>query len=431
MAGKDIIAMTQQELKRLHIIRKAIEKTITQIEAADIIGVSLRQAQRIARIVRLEGNKGVIHKSRGKPSNRALPDKIKDKVLKLCRKKYHDFGPTLASEKLFERDKIKLNDETLRLWFIQKSVYYKIRKKRPHRQWRLRKSCFGEMIQMDGSKHDWFEGRGEPCVLMGYIDDASGKPFAEFYSYEGTFPAMGSFKHYVEEYGIPTSLYLDKHSTYKINKKRSIEDDLNDTDPLSQFARAVKEIGTHIIYADSPQGKGRIERLFGTFQDRVIKEMRLAGVKTIEEGNRFLKWYLPVYAKRFGVKPAKDANLHRPLPKGIDLDTIFCKKTKRALRNDFTVAHDKKLYQIENNIRTQKVVVEERIDNSMLIRHKNMALKFKEITMRPEKTIQPKPHVFSSSAHTPAANHPWRVRCISQQSLHSKQKQKELLLIKT
>jgi len=429
MAGKDIIAMTQQELKRLHLIRKAIDKTITQVEAAGIIGVSLRQAQRITRAVRLEGNKGVIHKSRGKPSNRALPDKIKDKVLKLCREKYHDFGPTLASEKFFERDKIKVNDETLRLWFIQKSVYYKIRKKRPHRQWRLRKPCFGEMIQMDGSKHDWFEGRGEPCALMGYIDDASGNPFTEFHSYEGTFPAMGSFKRYVEEYGIPASLYLDKHSTYKINKKRSIEDDLNDTDPLSQFARAVKELGIHVIYADSPQAKGRIERLFGTFQDRVIKEMRLAGVKTIAEGNRFLKWYLPIYVKRFGVKPAKDADLHRPLPKGIDLDTIFCKKTKRVLRNDFTVAHDKKLYQIENNIRTQKVVVEERIDGSMLIRHKNMALKFKEIAMRPEKTMQPKPHVFSSKAHTPAANHPWRVRCINPQYSHYEQKEKELLLI--
>jgi hypothetical protein len=436
MAGKDIIVMTQEELKRSHIIRKAIDKAITQVEAAGIIGVSLRQVQRIARTVRLEGDRGVIHKSRGRHSNRALPDKIKDKVLKLCRGKYHDFGPTLASEKLFERDKIKLNDETLRLWFIEESVYYKIRKKRPHRQWRLRKSCLGEMIQMDGSKHDWFEGRGEPCVLMGYIDDASGNPFAEFHFYEGTFPAMGSFKHYVEEYGIPASLYLDKHSTYKINKKRSIEDDLNDTDPLSQFARAVKELGTQVIYADSPQAKGRIERLFGTFQDRVIKEMRLAGVKTIEEGNRFLKWYLPVYAKRFGVKPAKEVNLHRPLPKGIDLDTILCKKTERALRNDFTVAHDKKLYQIENNIRTQKVVVEERIDGSILIRHKNMALKFKEITTRPEKTMQPKSHVFSRG-HTPAANHPWRVRHINlqysqyEQKERIGQKEKELSLIET
>lgn len=437
MVGKDIITMTQQELKRLHIIRKAIDKEITQDEAAGIIGVSLRQVQRIVRIVKLEGNKGVIHKSRGRFSNRAFSDKVKEKILKLCRKRYYEFGPTLASEKLFERDKIKLSDETLRLWFIKEQVIYRSRRKRPHRQWRLRKACIGEMVQMDGSNHDWFEGRGEPCVLMGYIDDASGVPFAEFYPYEGTLPAMSSFKHYVEEHGIPASLYLDKHSTYKINKKRSIEDDLNDTDPLSQFARGVKELGTHIIYADSPQAKGRIERFFGTFQDRVIKEMRLAGVKTMDEGNKFLKWYLPVYSKRFGVKPAKDVNLHRPLPKGIDLNTVLCKKTERVLRNDFTVAHEKKLYQIENNIRAQKVVVEERIDGSMLIRHKNMALKFKEITIRPEKIIQPKPHVFFSRAHTPAENHPWRVKCINPQYSQYEQKEKvgqkekELLLIET
>jgi hypothetical protein len=286
------------------------------------------------------------------------------------------------------------------------------------------------MIQMDGSGHDWFEGRGQPCVLMGYIDDATGNPFAEFHSYEGTLPAMGSFKHYVEQYGIPSSLYLDKHSTYKINKKRSIEDDLNDTDPLSQFARAAKELGTRIIYADSPQAKGRIERFFQTFQDRVIKEMRLARVKSIEEGNQFLKWYLPVYAKRFNVKPAKDTNLHRPLPKDIGLDKIFCKKTERALRNDWTVAHDKKLYQVENNIRAQKVTVEESPSGSMLMRHKGAILKFKEIAVKPKKIMQPKllkPYVSSSRAHAPAVNHPWKARYINSQ--YSQYKEKEELLL--
>ena len=434
MAGKDIVAMTQEELKRLHIIRKALDKGITQAEAAELIGVCLRQTQRIVKTVRTEGDKGIVHKSRGKHSNRALPDKIKHKALKLCREKYHDFGPTLASEKLFERDKIKLNDETLRLWFIEESVAYKTRKKRPHRQWRPRKPCFGEMVQMDGSHHDWFEGRGEPCVLMGYIDDATSNPFARFYPYEGTLPAMDSFKHYLEEYGVPASLYLDKHSTYKVTKKRSIEDDLTNTDPLSQFARAVKELGTNLIHADSPQAKGRIERVFGTFQDRLIKEMRLEGIKSIEEGNRFLKGYLPIYAKRFGVRPAKDVNLHRPLPKDISLDKILCKKTDRVLGNDFTVTHDKKFYQIEDTIRAQKVIVEEKTDGSMQIWHKNTALKFKEITMRPKKIKQPSPYIFPNKAHTPAPNHPWKTfKANPQYSLYEQkekgcQKEKELLL---
>jgi len=410
MAGEDIIMMTQGELKKLHIVKKAIDKAITQAEAAQIVEITTRQVRRIIKRIRLQGDKGIIHKSRGRPSNRALPERIKDKALKLCREKYHDFGPTLASEKLFERDKIKVNDETLRLWFIQENIGYRTRKKRPHRQWRQRKACYGEMVQMDGSHHDWFEGRGEPCVLMGYIDDATGEPFGKFYPYEGTLPAMDSFKRYLEKHGIPVSLYLDKHSTYKVNQKRTIEDELNGTDPLSQFARAAKELGVNVIHADSPQAKGRIERLFGTFQDRLIKEMRLKGIKSIEEGNRFLEGYLPVYAKRFGVEAANDSDLHRPLPKTIDLDKILCKKTEHALRNDFTVAHDKRLYQIANNIRAKKVMVEERTDGSMLIKHRGSILKFKEIQARPKKIIMEEDrYLFPwKKGSIPSKDNPWR-----------------------
>jgi len=402
--------MTQGELKKLHIVKKAIDKAITQAEAARIVEITTRQVRRIIKRIRLQGDKGIIHKSRGRPSNRALPERIKDKALKLCREKYHDFGPTLASEKLFERDKIKVNDETLRLWFIQENIGYRTRKKRPHRQWRQRKACYGEMVQMDGSHHDWFEGRGEPCVLMGYIDDATGEPFGKFYPYEGTLPAMDSFKRYLEKHGIPVSLYLDKHSTYKVNQKRTIEDELNGTDPLSQFARAAKELGVNVIHADSPQAKGRIERLFGTFQDRLIKEMRLKGIKSIEEGNRFLEGYLPVYAKRFGVEAANDSDLHRPLPKTIDLDKILCKKTEHALRNDFTVAHDKRLYQIANNIRAKKVMVEERTDGSMLIKHRGSILKFKEIQARPKKIIMEEDrYLFPwKKGSIPSKDNPWR-----------------------
>ena len=410
MVGEDIIMMTQGELKKLHIVKKTLDRTIAQVEAARILEITTRQVRRIAKRIRLQGDKGIIHNSRGRPSNRAWPKRIKDKALKLCREKYHDFGPTLASEKLFEIDKLKVNDETLRLWFIKDNIAYKSRKKRPHRSWRKRKDCFGEMLQMDGSEHDWFEGRGEPCVFMGYIDDATGRPFGKFYPYEGTLPAMDSFKCYIEKHGIPISLYLDKHSTYKVNHKRSIEDELNDTDPLSQFARAAKELCVNLIHADSPQAKGRIERLFGTFQDRLIKEMRLKGINTIEEANGFLEGYLPVYAKRFGVVPAKDTNLHRPRPKTVDLDRILCKKTEHALRNDFTVAHDKKLYQIENNIRAKKVIVEERMDGSMLILHRGAPLRFKEIHARPKRIIVEKDrYIFPwKKGSVPSKDNPWR-----------------------
>lgn len=412
MAGKDIIAMTQEELKRLHVIRRALDKHITQIQAASIIGICLRQIQRIARAVRTEGDRAIIHKSRGQDSNRAIHENIKNKALKLYKEKYPDFGPTLASEKLFEINKIKINDETLRLWLIKESIPYKQRKKRPHRQWRQRKECFGEMVQMDGSHHDWFEGRGSECVFMGYIDDATGKPFGRFYPYEGTLPAMGSFKSYIKKHGIPASIYLDKHSTYKSTKKLSIEDELNNLEPLSQFSRALTELGVNVIYANSPQAKGRVERLFNTFQDRVVKEMRLKGIKTMEEANKFMSWYLPVYAKRFAVRPAKDADMHRPIPEGIDLDKILCIKTKHALRNDWTVAHEGKLYQIEDNVPAKKVIVEERINGSMLIVYKDRSLKFKEITTRPEKEKEIKKEypllIRPRGTHVPSKDNPWR-----------------------
>ncbi len=436
MAGKDIISMTQGELKRLHIVRKALDKSITQAEAADIIGRCLRQVRRIVKRVKREGDSGVIHKSRGKPSNRALPKKIKDKALRFYKEKYPDFGPTLATEKLFEIDKIKIDDETLRLWLIEENIPYKQRKKRPHRQWRQRKDHFGEMLQIDGSEHDWFEGKGPKCVLMGYVDDATGNVFARFYPYEGTLPFMDSFKRYIKRYGIPQSVYIDRHTTYKSTKKPTIEEQLSNTESLSEVQRALKELSVDIIYAWSPQAKGRIERLFNTFQDRVIKEMRLQGISSIAEGNRFLKRYLPVYARRFGVKPAKQGDLHRPLPKDIDLNKILCKKTECALRNDFTVAYEKKLYQIENNIRAKKVIVEERTDGSMLIRHKGAILKFKEITARPEKIAQPKPYL-PRQVYIPPADHPWRRFKINpqypqyEQKEKGSQKEKELLLIET
>lgn len=411
MARKDTIMMTHEELRKLHVINKALEKSIMQVEAAEIIGLSTRQVRRIIKRVKEEGDRGIIHRSRGRDSNRAMGIEVKEKALKLYKKKYDDFGPTLGSEKLFEIDKIKINDETLRLWLIEAGIEYKKRKKREHRQMRERKECNGEMLQMDGSDHDWFEGRGEKCVFIGCIDDATSTPFGRFYPYEGTLPAMDCFKGYIKKNGIPINLYMDKHTTYKSTKKQTIEEELNNTEALSQFGRAVKELGVNIIYADSPQAKGRVERLFGTFQNRVIKEMRLQGIKTIEEGNKFLKYYLPIYSKKFAVKAANDTNLHRPIPKGINLDKILCIKTLRRLRNDWTIVHDGKLYQIQDNVRTKYVIVEERINGAMFITYKDSNLRFKEITKRAKKEqeeLKLKIINTAKKVYIPPKDHPWR-----------------------
>jgi hypothetical protein len=264
------------------------------------------------------------------------------------------------------------------------------------------------MIQMDGSHHDWFEGRGARCVLMGFIDDATGRVFGRFYEYEGTVPAMESFKGYIQKHGLPMSVYLDKHTTYKSTAKASIEEQLNDSPALSEFERALKELGVEVIHANSPQAKGRIERLFGTLQDRLVKEMRLRGIGTIQEANRFLEEYLPLYNSRFAVCPKEKDNLHRPVGRGVKLDGILCIKTKRTLRNDFTVAHNRKLYQVEDHVNTSKVMVQDRMDGSIHITYKNRALRFREISERPIIERRPSPVLTMRKSSTPPTDHPWR-----------------------
>ncbi len=441
MAEGDIIMMRQEELKRLHLIRQVIEKVLTQVEAGNLLSLSARQIRRIAKRVLKEGDKGVLHKSRGRPSPNAIEEDIKHKALRLCKTKYEGFNPTLAVEKLFEINGIKLSRETLRGWFKQNDIPYQTRKKRPHRNWRERKRRFGEMEQVDGSHHDWFEGRGPKCVLMGYIDDANNNVFARFYDSEGTFPFMDSFKRYAIKYGLPQSVYMDRHPAYKVNTEPSIEDQLNNREPESQVQRALGELGVEPIFAYSPQAKGRIERLFRTFQDRLVKEMRLKGVRSVAEGNKFLKNYLPVYNGRFKVEALEKGDLHRPLPRNINLDKILCRKTEHGLNNDSTVVHEKKLYHILSRVHAKKVIVEERINGRLLITYKGKELKYRHITQRPAKKVEllKQQAYIATKAHKPAADHPWNrmilkryphINSYSQREKGS-QKEKEPLLVKT
>jgi transposase len=408
MAGKDIIYMSLRELKRLKVIHEAIERHITQNKAALMTGLSERQVRRLVRGIREEGERGIVHKSRGKPSNRQMPEKVKEKVLKLYSKKYPGFGPLLATEKLKELDGIIISDETLRKWLMEAGLWKRRRKKSSHRRWRVRKECFGEMVQMDGSHHDWLEGRGPKLVLMGYIDDATGNVFGRFYDYEGTLPAMDSFKGYVRRYGLPQSVYLDRHSTYKSTKRLTPEEELRgQSSPMSQFERALEELGVEVIHANSPQAKGRVERLFGTLQDRLVKEMRLVGVKTKEEGNGFLKEYLPTYNRRFRVLAANETDVHVKLPRHFNLDRQLCIKTERTVRNDNTVAHNGRLYQIEGKVKTRKVAVEERVDGSLHITSDGVGLKYKEIRERPKRETGAK-SAKTRKPYVPPKDHPWR-----------------------
>lgn len=412
MVREDRVVMTGKELRRVHVIRQVMDKKLTQVKAARLLGLTTRQVRRLLRRVRLEGDAGLAHRGRGRPSNRRIAEARKAKILHLYMTRYGDFGPTLAAEKLGERHGLPVHAETLRTWLRAQGVDHFQRRKRPHRAWRARKAHVGELVQLDGSQHNWFEGRGPRCVVLAYIDDASSRVWARFYDYEGTWPALDSFCRYAARYGLPLGVYTDKHTTYKSPAEPTFEEQLAGQTPQSQFERSLAELGVEVIHAHSPQAKGRVERLFGTFQDRVIKELRLANIATVDAANQFLTTYLPQYNRRFTVLPARPTDLHRPCPARRELDRILCIKTRRVLRRDWTVAHNGHLYQIETPVRATHVHVEERLDGTLRITHHGQALAYQPIASRPVRPAAPPPVRRQHRPVKQARNHPWRTRIL-------------------
>lgn len=404
---EDRIEMSQEELKRSHLVQQRLKGHLLQKEASLQAGVSVRHFRRLEERVREEGDRGLIHRLRGRPSVRKIPEKIRERALSLYEKDYYDFGPTLATEKLLERNHIQISDETLRQWLIEADLW-KSKKRKRYRCWRERRARFGEMVQMDGSHHAWFEERGGTCVLMGYIDDATGKKRGWFYEYEGTLPAMDSLKRYIKRYGIPLSVYLDRHPTYKGYGDPTIEQQLKGELNLSQFERACKELSIQVIHARSAPAKGRVERSFRTDQDRLVKELRLQKIKSIEEANRFLNGYWHQHNKRFSVAAREDIDMHRPVPAGMDLDSILCIKTPRAVRNDFTVVHEGCFYQILDRTVGRTVIVEEYANGGKFLTHKGRRVAFKKIPQLPAKIKRPKICRGYSKASIPSPDHIWR-----------------------
>ena len=408
MVGEDkVIIMSVKEVRRLPVIQQAMARTLTQHQAGAVLGVTDRQIRRLIHRLRKDGETGLVHRGRGRPSNRRRPAALKRQVLQLYTRHYGDFGPTLAAEKLAERHGITLSAETLRRWLQEQGVNHFTRWKRPHRAWRARKAHVGELIQLDGSHHDWFEGRGPHGVLMAYIDDASSRVFARFYEYEGTVPALDSFQRYVKQYGIPLALYADKHTTYHSSAPPTVKEQLAGVKPTSQFGRALGDLGVELISAHSPQAKGRIERLFKTLQDRLIKEMRLAGIATLADANRFLPAWLSQYNRRFAVQPATATDLHRSLTADTDVRSVLAVKTRRVLRRDWTVAHGGQLYQIQDRLRATHVLVEEWVDGTLRILHHDRPLPYHPILMRPRPVVTPKPRRAPRPPVKPRTDHPW------------------------
>lgn len=410
---EDILMIKPEELKRYQLIGKVFDKSINQQEAAGFLGISDRQVRRIVRRVRIEGERGVIHRLRGRQGCRRVAEGVRVRILRLYRERYMGFGPTLASEKLWELEHLRISDETLRLWLTAEGLWQVDKRRKPKtRMWRARKDKFGAMVQMDGSHHAWLEERAAKLVLMGYIDDATGKIYGRFFDYEGTLPAMGGLKGYIRRHGIPGQVYLDKHSTYRNNRKHKYTNwPFRDDEELTQFERSCKQLGIEVIHAHSPQAKGRIERLFKTLQDRLVKEMRLAGIKTCEEANAFLEKYLDKFNAKFAVAARLEGDAHRPLDQRIKLDEILSVQTEHVLRNDRTVVHERKLYQVTAKTRAQRVVVFEYLNGRMSVKHGHRRLTFKAIDQRPEpvpQKIKKVKKVKRRQRYTPPRDSHWR-----------------------
>ncbi|OGX29649.1 MAG: hypothetical protein A3B78_02520 [Omnitrophica WOR_2 bacterium RIFCSPHIGHO2_02_FULL_67_20] len=415
---QEVLAMTAQEAKRLYIVQQVLEHQLRQRPAAALLSCSVRQIKRLVRRVRAVGPRGIIHQLRGQPSNRRHPAALQQRVLRLWQTTYRGFGPTLTQEKLAERDHIRVGRETVRRWLGAAGLWSRQRHGRAPHRWRERKAAWGEMLQMDGSHHDWLEGRGPRLVLMAYIDDATSRVFARFYDYEGTLPALDSFARYVRRYGLPQSLYADRHMTYRSPGKRTIEDELAGRPrPQSQFERAVTALGVTLIPAYSPQAKGRVERLFRTFQDRVIKEMRLAQVTTREAANGFLEAYLPRYNRRFSRLPQRPVNLHRPAPPQAVLSRVLAIRATHALRHDNTLRHATKLYLLDGrwpHQRPKTLQVEERLNGKLYLLDGARVLRYREVRERP--LVLPRRHAprGSQRRRPPAVEHPWRRLALAQ-----------------
>jgi transposase len=414
---EDLITLSQREIERLKIIHKVMDRQMRQVKASELLGITDRQVRNIMVKVRERGDKAIAHGNRGRAAPNKMGAEVEDRIAEIVKRRYQDFGPTLASEKLSEREGIHVGREKLRQIMIVNGLWkVRRRRKRDGHQWRERKAYYGEMVQMDGSHHDWLEERGPKLVFMGYIDDATNWVFGLFYDYEGIYPAMDSLERYIRLYGLPHSLYLDKDSTYKTTRQPDTDELLRGKEAETQFERACGELEIEVIHANSPQAKGRIERAFGTLQDRLIKEMRLAGVRSKEEANLFLKRYLPIYNERFSRVAREEGDLHRLLTKSINLREIFCIKGKRTINNGYIVKWRGRMFLIENPsiaMRRRKVEFLEHFDGQIGIRFNGSYLTFKEIIVpklaKTPKVERPKSEpVKKKTKSIPPPDHPWR-----------------------
>jgi hypothetical protein len=406
------LLMSQQERKRMTVMIEVKAAKLTLVEAAEVMGLCYRQAKRIWRRYRDQGDPGLVHQLRGKPGARAKPAKTKARILVRYAQRYPDFGPTLAAEYL-AGEGLTVDHETLRRWLLASGHRTVRRRRQRHRQWRERKPCLGAMVQLDGSHHDWFEGRRERCVLMVMVDDATNRVWAQFFEEETTHASYDMLAGWTRRQGLPQSLYVDRDSIYRCEGVGSVAEQLAGKEPQTQFGRAMKQLGVELILANSPQAKGRVERMNGVLQDRLVKALRLAGINDMKRANEFLaKDYLPGFNRQFQVEPASPADAHQAIPG--KLDEVLSWELERVVQRDWTVASEGKRYQLDRqhealSLAGKKVIVRTLRNGRLQLERDGVKLRWKELSQRPARVkTQAVRTEKKAELWKPTANHPWR-----------------------
>jgi len=411
------LRLTAKERRRLELFARVKRGAMSLRKASALLKLSYRQAKRGYARYGGEGAAGLGHRLRGRVSNRRGAVARRAAILRRYQERYADFGPTLAAEYL-AKDKLPVPVQTLRRWLIEEGLWQVTRSRSAHRRWRARKECFGEMVQMDGSHHDWFEGRRPWAVLMVMIDDATNRSYARFFEEETTAAAMTTFQRYVARHGLPRSLYVDRDSIYRTTRDATLDEALAGDTPLTQFGRAMGELDIELICAHSPQAKGRVERRNGVLQDRLVKALRLAGIATLEEANQFLeREYLAEVNGQFQVAPTRPADVHRRLPRGVDLALVLSFQEQRVVQADWTVAWRRRWFQLtaanqKLALVRRQVTVCEQLDGKIRLRYQGRELAWEELPERPKTTKPKETRARATESNKgpwkPAADHPWR-----------------------
>ena len=403
--------MSRKERNRLSLMTRVKQRVMTLVVAAALMGLGYRQAKRVWRRYQDHGDAGLVHRSRGQPSERRTAVAVRERILARYDQRYADFGPTLAAEYLAEEG-LQVDHETLRRWLIAEGKRVVRRRRQKHRQWRERKPCFGQMVQLDGSHHDWFEGRRAQCVLMVMVDDATGRLWAQFFEEETTRASYDVLEGWVRRLGLPRSLYVDRDSIYRCEGLGSVAEQLAGQAPQTQFGRAMASLDVELILAHSPQAKGRVERMNGVLQDRLIKALRLAGISDLERANRFLaETFLPAFNRQFNVVAASPADVHRGVPR--ELDEILSWEEERVVQRDWTVAAGGRWYQLDRHhealsLAGKKVIVRTLRAGRVQLVHRGKKLKWRELPGRPVRARRPPVPAKAAAVSPPPAHHPWR-----------------------